>query len=493
MISVLYVDDEEPLLELAKLFLEKNSEFHIHTVNSGKEAFEILKHQSFDVIISDYQMPVMDGIMFLKMLRSSGNTTPFIIFTGRGREEIVIEALNNGADFYLQKGGEPRSQFAELESKIFQAVLRRQAEKSLKERDEQYRNVVETQTEFICRFKPDGTHIFTNEAYCRYFKKPSSEIIGKKFRPRIPFEDQESIRKHFTSLTPDHPLSGIAHRIIMPDGSVRWQRWIDRAFFSQDGVVIEYQSVGRDITDVKLAEEQLKNFNMDLEQTILERTEQLQKALREKEHLIFEIHHRVKNNLQIVWGLIDLQLHTMKDPGCTSALQQCQGRVYAMALIHDSLCRSADHTLIDFSLFLKNLSNKLLDVYTVSPNRITVSIIRETVYLDNYTAIPCGLIINELVSNALKHAFPDGRHGGISIEFRLKDSMYQLSFSDDGIGIPRDIDLATTDSMGLKLVYLLATDQLDGTIYLDQTHGTRFIIRFPKKEPAPILLHDNNS
>ncbi|MDP2843250.1 MAG: histidine kinase dimerization/phosphoacceptor domain -containing protein [Acetobacterium sp.] len=488
MISVLYVDDEESLLEIGKLYLEKNSEFHIRTTNSGKDAFEILKHQSFDVIISDYQMPEIDGIKFLKMLRSSGNTAPFIIFTGRGREEIVIEALNNGADFYLQKGGDPKSQFAELESKIMQAVLRRQAEKSLRERDEEYRNVVETQTEFICRFKPDGTHIFANEAYCRYFGKLCSEIVGKKFKPRIPSEDQESIRKHFVSLTPDHPLSGIEHRIIMPDGSVCWQRWIDRAFFSKEGVAIEYQSVGRDVTDVKHAEQQLKKFNMDLEQTILERTDQLHKALREKEHLIFEIHHRLKNNLQVVWGLIDLQLHSIKDTNSISALQECQNRVCAMALIHDSLCRAPDLSRIDFSLFLENLSNKLLDVYQITGNRVKVSIASEAINLDNYIAIPCGLIVNELVSNVLKHALPNGRQGRISIGFQLKDSMYTLSFSDDGIGIPCDIDLATTESMGLKLVNLLATDQLDGTIQLDQTNGTRFIIRFPKKEPAPIIL-----
>jgi len=118
MISVLYVDDEESLLEIAKIYLEENNKFHIHTANSVREGLEILRTRSFDIIISDYQMPDIDGIMFLKMLRSSGNTTPFIIFTGRGREEIVIEALNSGADFYLQKGGDPKSQFAELESKI---------------------------------------------------------------------------------------------------------------------------------------------------------------------------------------------------------------------------------------------------------------------------------------------------------------------------------------------------------------------------------------
>ncbi|MDO9033809.1 MAG: PAS domain S-box protein, partial [Methanoregula sp.] len=134
---------------------------------------------------------------------------------------------------------------------------RKQMELSLKRSEEQFRNVVETQTEFICRFKPDGTHVFVNEAYCRYFGKNCSELIGKKFKPEIPPDDQASIREHFASLTHDHPVATINHRIIMPDGSLRWQRWVDRAIFNEQGILTEYQTVGRDITDIKQAEQAL--------------------------------------------------------------------------------------------------------------------------------------------------------------------------------------------------------------------------------------------
>ncbi|MGB8821406.1 MAG: response regulator, partial [Methanoregula sp.] len=128
MYHVLYVDDEPALLEIARLFLEESKEFVVDTQCSAQEALESLKSRHYDAIISDFQMPGMDGLEFLKRLRSEGNDTPFIIFTGRGREEIVIDALNSGADFYLQKGGEPQSQFAELRSKISQAISRRRAE-----------------------------------------------------------------------------------------------------------------------------------------------------------------------------------------------------------------------------------------------------------------------------------------------------------------------------------------------------------------------------
>jgi len=265
MISVLYVDDEEGLLELGKLFLEKSGQFRVETVTSPHDAFRLLKSTSFEAIVSDYQMPDMDGIAFLKAIRAEFPDLPFIIFTGKGREEVVIEAFDNGADFYLQKGGKPIPQFLELGHKITAAVRRRQAEKALQESETHYRNVVEDQTEFISRFLPDCTHVFANEAYCRYFNKIKEEILGKKFKPDIPQEDQNLVREHFLSLTKEKPIASIDHRIIMTDGEIRWQRWSDRAIFNNQGALIEYQSVGRDITETKRSEEKMRIINSELQ------------------------------------------------------------------------------------------------------------------------------------------------------------------------------------------------------------------------------------
>ena len=126
---------------------------------------------------------------------------------------------------------------------------RKQAEQALRESEQRYRNIVEDQTEFICRFRPDGTHVFVNEAYCRYFGLQRSEITGHRFRPHIPPGDLERMEHLLSSLTPDHPVGTIVHRIIMPDGRIRWQRWSDRAIFDSAGNATEYQSVGRDITE----------------------------------------------------------------------------------------------------------------------------------------------------------------------------------------------------------------------------------------------------
>jgi PAS domain S-box-containing protein len=263
-ISVLYVDDEPALLELTTLFLGRDGDLAIDTALSAKLGLAKLGGMAYDVIVADYLMPGMDGIEFLQELRASGCTIPFIIFTGKGREAVAIEALNSGADFYLQKGGDPKSQFAELGNMIRQAARKRRAEEALRENEQRYRNVVEDQTEFICRFLPDGTHIFANDAYCRYFQRGREEVIGHCFTPRLLPEDRERMKAHLASLTPDHPVATIRHRIIMPDGQTRWQSWSDRAIFDGEGKVREFQSVGQDITDVVEAEEALRESEQEL-------------------------------------------------------------------------------------------------------------------------------------------------------------------------------------------------------------------------------------
>lgn len=252
MIRVLHVDDEPALVEITRAFLEKTNDYEVTTFTSAVEALKAVDNNLFDVLVSDYEMPDMDGIEFLKQLRSKGIDTPFIIFSGRGREDVLIEAINNGADFYLQKGGKPKAQFAELENMIRQSVSRKRAEKELKKSEERYRAVVESQTELICRFLPDGTIIFANDAFSNYYGCVCEDIIGKKLDHDVPEEELYSLKKHFTDLTPEVPVGDIEHRVILPNGEVRWQQWSDRAIFNDSGKLMEYQSVGRDVTQQKL-------------------------------------------------------------------------------------------------------------------------------------------------------------------------------------------------------------------------------------------------
>jgi PAS domain S-box-containing protein len=178
-----------------------------------------------------------------------------IPFLSRGR---VIGCMNIASHTSEDIPGESRIALETISTQIGVAVGRARADEALAASEQRYRNVVEDQTEFICRFRPDGTHVFVNEAYCRYFGLTREEITGRRFRPDIPPEDRQAVQQFFMSLTPDHPVGSIDHRIVMPDGSTRWQRWSDRAIFGPTGNILEYQSVGRDITRMKETERALQ-------------------------------------------------------------------------------------------------------------------------------------------------------------------------------------------------------------------------------------------
>jgi PAS domain S-box-containing protein len=162
MITILLVDDQKVLLDITRLFLEKGGDIAVDTALSAQEALGLLSQKKYDAIVSDYEMPEMDGIEFLKTIKGQGVEKPFIIFTGRSREEIVIEALNSGADFYLQKGSDPKVQFAELKNMIQQAVLRKRIEEALLQSETNYRTLVESTEDSIYMVDRNGRYLFMN-------------------------------------------------------------------------------------------------------------------------------------------------------------------------------------------------------------------------------------------------------------------------------------------------------------------------------------------
>lgn len=201
-------------------------------------------------------------------------------------------------------------------------------------------------------------------------------------------------------------------------------------------------------------------------------------ALREKELFIRESHHRIKNNLQIIVSLLSLQASYIADPHIRAMFTDTQERVKSMALIHDTLHQSGNMGEIDFAVYVRNLASQLIHAYNIQSNRVTLNFQIDDLLLDINKAIPCGLILNELISNAVKHAFPAGSSGEISIELRT-DAARQVTIvvRDTGIGFPVDMEFRHAESLGLQLVCTL-TEQLDGTIDLERSEGTAFTLTF---------------
>jgi two-component system CheB/CheR fusion protein len=204
--------------------------------------------------------------------------------------------------------------------------------------------------------------------------------------------------------------------------------------------------------------------------------ERIAGALREKEVLLREVYHRVKNNLQIISSLLGLQADTIADEAVRGLFQDSQRRIQAMALVHQRLYGSEDLASIDMRTYVESLLGDLARMYDTE-SRITFDIEAES-HMNVDTAVPCGLILTELVSNALKYAFPEGQPGQIRVTLRPEaENSWLLVVQDNGIGIPRDIDIAQTDSLGLTLVHDLAT-QLEGSVQVDRAQGTTFTIHF---------------
>ncbi|MEH2060288.1 MAG: PAS domain S-box protein [Nostoc sp.] len=204
----------------------------------------------------------------------------------------------------------------------------------------------------------------------------------------------------------------------------------------------------------------------------------LKNALAEKEVLLKEVHHRVKNNLQIVSSLLQLQSQTLKDPEVIKVLRESQNRIESISLIHKNLYTSANIGQIDVGDYIHNLAASLLISYQIWPGRIALKTDIEPLSLNVDQAMACGLVINELISNALKHAFLNQQLGTISITLRNLDNNIEMTIGDNGIGLPDNLDWRNTDSLGLSLVHDLVTEQLEGDITLERNHGTVFKIQF---------------
>ena len=203
----------------------------------------------------------------------------------------------------------------------------------------------------------------------------------------------------------------------------------------------------------------------------------LEKTLEEKNTLMKEIYHRTKNNLMVISSLLSLQSRYIKDEDTQSIFKESQNRAKSMAMIHEKLYRSGDLEHLNFAEYIVNLSNDLYDTYTLDKNLIKLVLDIDEVTLNVEISIPLALIVNELLTNSLKHAFPDGRGGEIKVELKRCNGGFKLSVSDNGIGFPEDLDYHNTDTLGMLIVNSL-TDQIDGELNLENGNGTKFILTF---------------
>ena len=305
----------------------------------------------------------------------------------------------------------------------------------------------------------EGTLHWDEENY-RMFGLPRETIPSAEgFLATVHPDDLEFVRRSMGDALKGKPYD-LDFRIRRPDdGTERVVHANGEVAWDVEGQPILFFGTVQDITERKQAEDKIKA------------------SLKEKEILLREIHHRVKNNLQVICSLLRLQSAKIKDKQYVDMFRECRDRIKTMSFIHEQLYRTNDLVNIDFGKHVKSLVDGLFKSHGIDSNKVKLGLEIKNVSINLENAIPCGLIINELVSNTLKYAFPQEADGNILISLRsINEDEFELTVSDDGIGLPEDLDIHTTDTMGFELVRILVEEQLNGKIEVDRTEGTRFTI-----------------
>jgi PAS domain S-box-containing protein len=340
---------------------------------------------------------------------------------------------------------------------------RQRIEEALRDSEQRFRAAFDQAAVGIGHLGIDGKWLIVNQKLCDITGYTAQELQSQTYQDLTYPEDMKESRKSLEEILAGHISTfSLEKRYVCKDSSIVWINVTVSLVQSPANQPKYFIAVIQDISDRKQSEEQI------------------QASLREKEVLLKEIYHRVKNNLQVISSLLSLQSEYIQDKQDLAIFQQSQMRIAAMALIHEKMYQSENLSRINFAEYVQDLVASLLISYEVSEDAIASKInIDEHILLGLDTAIPCGLIIHELVSNSLKYAFPLGRTGEISISIReILENEIVLIISDNGIGLPSSFNFTDTASLGWQLVEAL-TSQLTGVLKINNDIGVEFQITFP--------------
>jgi PAS domain S-box-containing protein len=339
---------------------------------------------------------------------------------------------------------------------------RKRAEQALSESEEKFRQMAENIANVFWLLSPqDNQLLYVSPAYEKIWGRPIAATNGEpQFWIETVYPEDRPIVEEAIAKQLQGESTSYEYRIVRPDGSIRWIWARDFPIKDEFGKLYRIAGIAEDVSDRKIAEVQI------------------QASLQEKEVLIKEIHHRVKNNMQVISSLLELQSQYLDDPPTIALFRESQSRILSMALIHEQLYQSLHLDKIDFAKYIKALATNLFQFFGNHSNAIELKLNLAEYSLNIETAIPCGLIVNELVSNSLKYAFPEGIPGKINIELFRDDLMkFHLIVSDNGVGLPDNFNIETATTLGLRLVRML-TRQLKGVLEIENHQGTRFKLGF---------------
>ncbi|ABE52781.1 sensor histidine kinase [Methanococcoides burtonii] len=454
---ILVVDDDQKNVELMEAYL--SPDYETIPAYRGKEALEILEKDEIDLVLLDVMMPDMKGYEVCIKLKEDIKTQfiPVIIVSALSRKKDRIQGLEAGADEFLTK---PVDQI-ELKTRVKSLLrLKELYDRNIHEK-ELANKYFDTADVMLIVIDPDHKIKLINKKGCKIMACEEMTLIGTDFfNTMVPERFRESGIEDFYRFISGN-ISGLENfeaPLLRLDGEERIVNWHNTLLKNKNGKITGMLSSGEDITERKRVEEALIE------------TEEIHEK---------EIHHRIKNNLQIIASLLDLEASNFTDPQVINAFKESRDRIHSISIAHEELYRSRDMTNVAFQDYAKDVTNYLYQMNGQQAKNIKLRMEVEDTLLSVDRAIHLGLILNELIVNCFKYAFPDGK-GNISIVFHRKDDQFTLIVADNGIGIQKEIEIGNTKTLGMQLVNELVK-QIGGNIHIDRSNGTKVTITFKDK------------
>jgi PAS domain S-box-containing protein len=431
-----------------------------------------------DVILADCNMPLLDAPRALELLRRHHlDTVPFIALSEASAENAAAALVAKGATDYLLKDRLARLGPA-VRRALDEAKLRgdvRRAEQALRASDVRFSSFMNNSQTLAFIKDQEGRILYINNTCEQIWGMTLADCFGKTNHQLWPAEVADRLCANDTAVIERDESSQLVEEVWLRNGCTAPMLTFRFPFADGDGRRL------------------LGGVSVDIGEQV--RTQKaLSSALAAKELLLKEVHHRVKNNLQIISSLLSMQAQSLQDVAAGRSLQDSQERVQCMALIHERLNRDGEPDRLDFREYAATLARDLFYSYGVNSERIRLRFELEPVSLGLNQAIPCGLILNELLTNSLKHAFPNERVGEILVKLTLgEDESVVLTAADDGVGLPAEFDWKESQSLGLRIMNILGR-QLDGTVQREVGSGTVFSLVFPRTalpetNGAPVETH----
>lgn len=462
-IKILLIEDNPGDARLIREYLKSDKNF-LHEIIWVSSLNEINLNKDLlpDIILLDLNLPESIGIETFDIVQSMFADAPIIVQTGINDEPTGYAAVSKGAQDYLIKGNFS----GPLLIKALQYGIERnnllnniKAAKLKHQREEIISEIFENASVAIYRTTRKGEFLVVNSAMLKIFGYDSMQEF-KLVNASDLYEDPDARNKFIEIIEEKKSITDYEEKLIKKDRSIITILESCKIVDDDKGNIY-YEGFIEDISKKKKAEEALSE------------------SLKEKEVLLRELYHRTKNNMQVISSLLGLKAGMLSDESVKSILNDMGGRIRTIALVHQKLYQSKNLSRIDLGDYIKDLANLLMDSYSSLSGRVILNFKLENVNVLIDTAIPCGLVINELITNALKYAFPGNREGEINIQlYRTKDDLITLIISDNGVGIPGEKDIFTSDTLGIQLLTSIVEHQLIGKITFGFKQGVSCTVSF---------------